>query len=75
MRRDPQPAGLTPREPEVLRRVLGGALNKQIAGHLGIAEKTVKLHRAWVMAKMAATSAAKLGRPCALRERLRSDAR
>jgi len=58
-------ATLTPRELEVLRCVLGGGLNKQIAAHLGIAEKTVKLHRAKVMAKMAATSAAELGRICA----------
>ena len=59
-------ASLTPRELEVLRCVLGGALNKQIAAQLGIAEKTVKLHRAKVMAKMAVTSAAELGRLCTL---------
>jgi FixJ family two-component response regulator len=59
-------ASLTPREQEVLRCVLGGGLNKQIAAHLGIAEKTVKLHRAKVMVKMGATSAAELGRVCAL---------
>ena len=56
---------LTPRELEVLRCVLSGARNKQIAGHLGIAEKTVKLHRARAMEKLAAGSAAELGRRCA----------
>ncbi len=55
---------LTPRELEVLRCVLSGARNKQIAGHLGIAEKTVKLHRARAMEKLAAGSAAELGRLC-----------
>ncbi len=56
---------LTPRELEVVRCVLSGARNKQIAGHLGIAEKTVKLHRARAMEKLAAGSAAELGRLCA----------
>ena len=56
---------LTPRELEVVRCVLSGARNKQIADHLGIAEKTVKLHRARAMEKLAAGSAAELGRVCA----------
>lgn len=43
---------LTPRELEVLRYVIGGALNKQIAFELGIAEKTVKIHRGRMTKKM-----------------------
>ena len=45
-------ASLTSREREVLRLVVAGMLNKQIAGELGIAEKTIKVHRARVMDKM-----------------------
>jgi FixJ family two-component response regulator len=55
-------AQLTAREREVLRLVLAGQLNKQIAGELGIAERTVKAQRAQVMAKLGATTAAELGR-------------
>lgn len=55
---------LTPREEEVLRCVISGALNKQIARHLKIAEKTVKVHRARVMEKMEADSVAELVRIC-----------
>ncbi|MCI0150808.1 response regulator [Paraburkholderia sediminicola] len=47
---------LTTREWEVLQGVLSGQLNKQIGYALGIAEKTVKVHRAHVMAKLAAHS-------------------
>jgi FixJ family two-component response regulator len=43
---------LTPRERDVLNGVLLGRLNKQIARALGISEKTVKVHRGRVMAKM-----------------------
>lgn len=53
---------LTPRETEVFTLVVTGMLNKQIAGHLGIAEKTVKVHRARVMEKMRAGSVAELVR-------------
>ena len=42
--------------------VVTGMLNKQIAADLGIAEKTVKVHRARVMAKMRAGSVAELVR-------------
>ena len=56
---------LTPRELEVTRCVLTGALNKQIAARLGIAEKTVKLHRGRVMQKLEITSVAELVRFCA----------
>lgn len=53
---------LTPRENEVFRLVATGMLNKQIASRLGTAEKTVKVHRARVMAKMGARSIADLVR-------------
>ena len=53
---------LTAREFEVMRCVIGGALNKQIAGHLGIAEKTVKVHRGRVMHKLGVDSLAELVR-------------
>ncbi len=55
---------LTPRELEVLRCIITGALNKQIAAHLGIAEKTVKIHRARVMEKTGAASVAELVQSC-----------
>jgi FixJ family two-component response regulator len=55
---------LTPREQEVLRGVIAGALNKQIAAELGIAEKTVKIHRGRVMQKLGASSLAELIRIC-----------
>jgi FixJ family two-component response regulator len=47
---------LTPREREVFALVVQGLLNKQIAGDLGTAEKTVKIHRGQVMRKMEAAS-------------------
>jgi len=53
---------LTPREREVCNLVAAGRLNKQIAAELGIAEKTVKAHRARVMAKLQAPSVADLVR-------------
>lgn len=53
---------LTPREREVLRLVVRGLLNKQVAAELGISEKTVKVHRARVMQKMHADSMADLVR-------------
>lgn len=43
---------LTPREFEVLRYVILGLLNKQIAGELKTAEKTIKVHRGRVMQKL-----------------------
>jgi FixJ family two-component response regulator len=55
-------ARLTPRERDVARLVLHGLLNKQIAGQLGIAEKTVKVHRGRLMQKLAVTSVAELVR-------------
>jgi FixJ family two-component response regulator len=55
-------ATLTERERQVLDGVVSGRLNKQIAGALGIAEKTVKIHRGRVMEKMKASSVAELVR-------------
>ena len=55
-------ATLTPRERDVLVRIVAGLLNKQIAGELGTSEATVKEQRAHVMAKMQAGSVADLVR-------------
>ena len=55
-------ATLTPREFDVMQRVIAGLLNKQIADDLGAAEKTVKIHRGRVMEKMGVTSVAELVR-------------
>jgi FixJ family two-component response regulator len=51
---------LTRREYEVMQLVATGLLNKQVAGELGMAEKTVKTHRAQVMRKLGITSVAEL---------------
>ena len=53
---------LTPRELEVMKLVVTGMLNKQIAGELGTAEKTVKVHRGRMMRKLNVTSVAELVR-------------
>ena len=53
-------ASLTPREGQVMALVVSGLLNKQVAGELGISEKTVKAHRGQVMQKMKANSVADL---------------
>ena|SRR6266487_1374303 len=53
-------AALTPRERQVLEHIVSGELNKQIAGHLGITQRTVKAHRARLMEKMKVDSVAKL---------------
>lgn len=55
-------ASLTEREREVFDRVVAGERNKVIARALGITERTVKMHRAQVMAKMKAASVADLVR-------------
>ena len=53
---------LTAREFEVLQHVIAGMLNKQIADKLGAAEKTIKIHRGRMMAKMGVTSVSDLVR-------------
>jgi FixJ family two-component response regulator len=47
---------LTPRERQVFSLVVAGLSNKQVGGELGAAEKTIKIHRGRVMAKMGADS-------------------
>jgi FixJ family two-component response regulator len=53
---------LSPREREIMTQVTAGRLNKQIAGHIGIAESTVKVHRTNLMRKMQARSLPELSR-------------
>ena len=53
---------LTPREKEILRYVITGMLNKQIALKFGIAEKTIKVHRSRIMEKLRVDSVADLVR-------------
>ena len=53
---------LTPREQEVMKWVVAGLLNKQIAAELGISEIMIKVHRGQVMHKMQAKSLADLVR-------------
>jgi FixJ family two-component response regulator len=53
---------LSPREHDVLRHVISGRLNKQIAGELDIAEQTVKIHRGRIMKKLGVDSIAELVR-------------
>jgi len=51
---------LTPREQQVMARVTGGYLNKQIAAEIGVTEITVKVHRGNVMRKFGTKSLAEL---------------
>jgi len=53
---------LTPRENEILPYIITGMLNKQVALKLGIAEKTVKVHRGRIMEKLRVDSVADLVR-------------
>jgi two-component system, LuxR family, response regulator TtrR len=55
-------AKLTPREEQVLERIVAGRLNKQIADDLGISIKTVEAHRANIMDKVGANTVADLMR-------------
>ncbi|HEX6998090.1 MAG TPA: response regulator [Gammaproteobacteria bacterium] len=51
---------LTPRETEVMQRVVSGQANKVIAMDLGVSQRTVELHRARVMRKLRMRSLAEL---------------
>ena len=51
---------LTPRERQIMALVTGGLMNKQVAGKIGISERTVKIHRGNVMRKMRTKSLADL---------------
>ena len=51
---------LTPREFEVMQLVIRGMLNKQVGGELGVAEKTVKVHRGRLLQKLGVVSVAEL---------------
>jgi FixJ family two-component response regulator len=51
---------LTPREKEIARRLAAGDANKAVAIDLGLSERTVELHRAHIMEKMAARGLAQL---------------
>jgi FixJ family two-component response regulator len=53
---------LSSREREIMIQVMAGRLNKQIAGDMGIAESTVKVHRTNMMRKMKARSLPELSR-------------
>ena len=53
---------LTPREREVMARVVAGAMNKEVAADLGLRDKTIEAHRKHVMEKMEAGSLAELVR-------------
>lgn len=53
-------ASLTPREREVMERIIAGRLNKHIADELGICIKTVEFHRSKIMQKMGVHSVAEL---------------
>jgi FixJ family two-component response regulator len=55
-------ASLSPREREIMIQVARGRLSKQIAGDIGIAEATVKVHRSNLMRKMKARSIPALSR-------------
>ena len=57
-------ARLSLREQEVMEHVVDGCANKQIADALGIAEKTVKIHRGRVMQEMEVDSVAELVHLC-----------
>jgi two-component system response regulator FixJ len=62
-------ARLTPRESQVLRLLATGKSNKQMAGNLGVSQRTVEIHRAHLMHKTEATSVAQLVRMLLVAER------
>ena len=51
---------LSPRQGQVLKLVANGLLNKQVAAELGLAEKTVKMHRAILMTRLGLQTTADL---------------
>jgi FixJ family two-component response regulator len=55
-------ARLTPRERQVVTLVMSGLLNKEIADKLGLAEVTVKIHRAHAMRRLGAHNPTQLAR-------------
>jgi two-component system response regulator DctR len=61
-------AHLTPREHEVMHRVLAGKLNKQIAEELHIAVRTVEVHRSHMLEKMGVRSAVELAQVVSLKD-------
>jgi len=58
--RRPVGAALTPREREIAQQLVAGATSKQIARQLGLSPRTVEAHRARLMTKFNATTAAEL---------------
>lgn len=60
--RDARLASLTAREREVFERIVAGQRNQAIADALGVSLRTVKAHRAQLMAKLGVATAAELGR-------------
>ncbi len=61
---------LTPRENEIMKKIVSGAHNKTIAFDLGLSQRTVELHRSHIMQKMRARSLAQLVRMSLLSEEL-----
>jgi len=59
-------ASLTGRELEVMRHVVAGLSNRNLAERLGVSDRTIEVHRARVMKKMGATSLPDLVRKVAL---------
>lgn len=59
-------AQLTHREQEVMQRILAGKLNKVIADELGIAMRTVEVHRSHIFEKMRVRSAVELSQALGL---------
>ncbi|MGL4712846.1 MAG: response regulator transcription factor, partial [Shewanella sp.] len=53
-------ATLSPRETQVMKRILEGKMNKVIAAELDIAQRTLELHRQKVMQKLQVSNAAEL---------------
>ncbi len=68
----PKPRALTPRQVEVVRLLAEGKTNKEVADALGIATKTVEVHRAQIMRRLALRSFSELVR-FAVREKIVED--